>query len=293
MSQRPPPPQRQPGDWTCPGCGANVFKSKAECFKCKAPRPERPADGDGGASRAPPPKRRGDWTCPQCAANVFASNSECFRCQTPRPVGGGGGTAFPPPNEAGEAGCGDGGGGGGEGGGGPPQRRRGDWQCPNCQANVFASRSECYRCHAPKPDESGAELGESQPAEERSVLKARWLLEEAARLEEQARREEGGWEDEADDAPGRAFVPQEAAYRWHKRDDASTRLEPAAKRRMMVEAAGERTAAGGLVAPRINEAHRREWGAASKGWRVWGRVALHGSAAGVRGGGEEGRNARV
>ena len=27
------------GDWTCPRCGANVFKSKRSCFSCKTPRP--------------------------------------------------------------------------------------------------------------------------------------------------------------------------------------------------------------------------------------------------------------
>jgi hypothetical protein len=26
-----------------------------------------------------------------------------------------------------------------------------DWECPNCNINVFANRDECYRCHAQKP----------------------------------------------------------------------------------------------------------------------------------------------
>jgi hypothetical protein len=39
----------------------------------------------------------------------------------------------------------------GAGGGGrePPAPRPGDWTCPSCNANVFASRKECFRCHAP------------------------------------------------------------------------------------------------------------------------------------------------
>eukprot|EP00516_Mucochytrium_quahogii_P009875 CAMPEP_0203767078 /NCGR_PEP_ID=MMETSP0099_2-20121227/788_1 /ASSEMBLY_ACC=CAM_ASM_000209 /TAXON_ID=96639 /ORGANISM=" , Strain NY0313808BC1" /LENGTH=356 /DNA_ID=CAMNT_0050663529 /DNA_START=234 /DNA_END=1301 /DNA_ORIENTATION=- len=43
----------------------------------------------------------------------------------------------------------------------PPQgnTRPGDWTCPECRANVFASRNECYKCRTPKPP--GA--GESQP----------------------------------------------------------------------------------------------------------------------------------
>ena len=33
----------RPGDWTCPSCGANVFASKMNCYKCQAPKP-----GGGG-----------------------------------------------------------------------------------------------------------------------------------------------------------------------------------------------------------------------------------------------------
>mmetsp|Transcript_3968 Transcript_3968/g.6969 ORF Transcript_3968/g.6969 Transcript_3968/m.6969 type:complete len:158 (+) Transcript_3968:137-610(+) len=42
----PPPrraePEKRPGDWDCPECGALVFASKDACFKCGAPR-----DGGG------------------------------------------------------------------------------------------------------------------------------------------------------------------------------------------------------------------------------------------------------
>ena len=27
----------------------------------------------------------------------------------------------------------------------------GEWLCPTCQANVFASRTECFKCQTPKP----------------------------------------------------------------------------------------------------------------------------------------------
>ena len=30
-------------------------------------------------------------------------------------------------------------------------RRPADWTCPNCKANVFASKSACYRCNEPRP----------------------------------------------------------------------------------------------------------------------------------------------
>ena len=44
------------------------------------------------------------------------------------------------------------GGGGNSGGGGrePPAPRPGDWTCPACNANVFASNQACFRCKAPR-----------------------------------------------------------------------------------------------------------------------------------------------
>lgn len=42
----------------------------------------------------------------------------------------------------------------GKGGGGGKEKedvRPGDWRCPSCNANVFASKDVCFRCHAPKP----------------------------------------------------------------------------------------------------------------------------------------------
>ena len=49
--------------------------------------------------------------------------------------------------------------------------RPGDWTCPSCKANVFASKHECYRCHTPQPggnegdgvDSTGGGRGHYQP----------------------------------------------------------------------------------------------------------------------------------
>ena len=35
---------------------------------------------------------------------------------------------------------------------GGPQVKPGDWTCPACNANVFASKSRCFKCGAPNPD---------------------------------------------------------------------------------------------------------------------------------------------
>ena len=45
----------------------------------------------------------------------------------------------------------------GGGGGGAVAMREGDWKCPICNALVFASKSECFKCRAPKPAGGGAE----------------------------------------------------------------------------------------------------------------------------------------
>eukprot|EP00931_Biecheleriopsis_adriatica_P019912 TRINITY_DN1343_c0_g1_i2.p1 TRINITY_DN1343_c0_g1~~TRINITY_DN1343_c0_g1_i2.p1 ORF type:complete len:155 (-),score=26.14 TRINITY_DN1343_c0_g1_i2:187-651(-) len=65
--RRSPPPRRsggggqesRPGDWDCPNCGAMVFASKSECFKCGEPKPgtgrgrrdSRDRRGGGGGRR--------------------------------------------------------------------------------------------------------------------------------------------------------------------------------------------------------------------------------------------------
>jgi hypothetical protein len=37
----------------------------------------------------------------------------------------------------------------------PPELRPGDWQCPAGCGVVFASKSICFRCAAPKPEGAG------------------------------------------------------------------------------------------------------------------------------------------
>eukprot|EP00802_Teleaulax_amphioxeia_P018271 Tamp_18462.p2 GENE.Tamp_18462~~Tamp_18462.p2 ORF type:complete len:307 (+),score=24.66 Tamp_18462:119-922(+) len=161
----------EPGDWTCPGCNAKVFASRSECFRCSTPRPHgMPGRGYGGGRglgnggfsgpfSGGPPRREGDWTCPTCSANVFATRSECFRCQTPKPGGAGAGaSASVIGGGRGFAGKRGGYNGGfvGPFSGGPP-RREGDWTCPTCSANVYATRTACFRCNAPKPATAAAE----------------------------------------------------------------------------------------------------------------------------------------
>ena len=55
-------PETRPGDWTCPGCNANVFASKYECFKCRTPKPDGFASaGYGGGGGGGGYERSGGW----------------------------------------------------------------------------------------------------------------------------------------------------------------------------------------------------------------------------------------
>ena len=53
-------------------------------------------------------------------------------------------------------------GGRGRGGG---YRGSDDWTCQRCAQTVFASRTECFRCHAPRPDPNTAPTRDDVPAE--------------------------------------------------------------------------------------------------------------------------------
>ena len=33
--------------------------------------------------------------------------------------------------------------------------RAGDWECPSCGRNVFASKTECFKCGEPRPEGAG------------------------------------------------------------------------------------------------------------------------------------------
>eukprot|EP00756_Hemistasia_phaeocysticola_P027867 Hpha_TRINITY_DN16144_c1_g10::TRINITY_DN16144_c1_g10_i1::g.4697::m.4697/K03260/EIF4G; translation initiation factor 4G len=78
-------------------------------------------------------------------ANSFASRQWCFKCGAAKEGGSGGGG-------------GGGGGFGGAWGGGGGGNVRGDWTCPSCNANCFASRSSCFKSGSELDSESGSEL---------------------------------------------------------------------------------------------------------------------------------------
>eukprot|EP01018_Ginkgo_biloba_P004235 Gb_39953 [translate_table: standard] len=137
---------RKPGDWNCSSCQHLNFSRRDSCQRCG----ESKGGGEyGNFSRGGSDVRPGDWYCSAaagCGAHNFASRSNCFKCG-----------AFKE-----ESGSGAHGGGLGLGGGrgsspfnafGPRSGwKSGDWICPRsgCNEHNFASRTECYRCSAPR-----------------------------------------------------------------------------------------------------------------------------------------------
>lgn len=66
---------QRPGDWECPGCGANNFSRRLDCFKCQKIKP-------GGASNS---KFKDDWICCNCQGNNYSRRTDCYKCKQPKP----------------------------------------------------------------------------------------------------------------------------------------------------------------------------------------------------------------
>lgn len=136
--------QRKPGDWNCKSCQHLNFSRRDFCQRCRGPRPDLQL-GDGrstGGVLTSLDVRPGDWYC-NCGYHNFASRASCFKCG-----------AIVKDLPAGQDGAGAG---AAEGGGVRAGWKAGDWICarPGCNVHNFASRSECYRCNAPREAGNG------------------------------------------------------------------------------------------------------------------------------------------
>ena len=164
----------RPGDWACPTCGVNVFATRSACFRCNTPRPAgagggtegQPAVSNGAcykcgqeghfartcpnANALPAPKGGGNSAPPHSREAFEATQNQARRRQEDSQV-----PQQPPPQSQQQ-----------QGARAQPRAapaRDGDWACPQCGVNVFASKSECFRCRAPRPH--GAPSGRDQAAE--------------------------------------------------------------------------------------------------------------------------------
>jgi hypothetical protein len=132
-----------------------VFASRTECYKCGCSKDSASSEHSSeysteyGSEESPrqfAPKNRavaqhdkgksrpGDWRCTNCDANVFASKNACYQCGTPKRSKAEVFDSYAlEHNEEPRV---------------PDhlQQKPGDWKCPGCGANVFASKSSCYRC---------------------------------------------------------------------------------------------------------------------------------------------------
>mmetsp|Transcript_20850 Transcript_20850/g.49726 ORF Transcript_20850/g.49726 Transcript_20850/m.49726 type:complete len:261 (+) Transcript_20850:109-891(+) len=140
----------RPGDWTCPACSGNVFASKNFCFRCGEPKPDGAGGGYGGGGGGGygggygggsrgygggSGYRGGSYGEVPVCRDYLAGRCTRDNCRYSHE-----GSDRGPPRQ------------GGFPGGGPGNVRPGDWTCPSCQANVFASKMSCFRCGTPKED---------------------------------------------------------------------------------------------------------------------------------------------
>ncbi|KAL3500349.1 hypothetical protein ACH5RR_039442 [Cinchona calisaya] len=150
----------RPGDWNCRSCQHLNFQRRDSCQRCGEPRPGHERGdfgsfmGRGNSSSfglpSGPDVRPGDWYCTfgNCGAHNFASRSSCFKCGALKdePSGGGfdAGDHMHRPRGFGF--------GGGSSSGGRSGWKSGDWICTRsgCNEHNFASRTECFRCSAPR-----------------------------------------------------------------------------------------------------------------------------------------------
>uniref|UniRef100_A0A2P2QSZ6 RanBP2-type domain-containing protein n=1 Tax=Rhizophora mucronata TaxID=61149 RepID=A0A2P2QSZ6_RHIMU len=162
----------RPGDWNCRACQHLNFQRRDSCQRCREPRPSdyrgdssyasfggRSSSSSGGSAfgfSTGPDVRPGDWYCTvgNCGAHNFASRSSCFKCGASKDESSGGFGAHDKMSRMRGFGFS-----GGSGAGSTSRSgwKSGDWICTRtgCNEHNFASRTECYKCNAPR-DSSAA-----------------------------------------------------------------------------------------------------------------------------------------
>ncbi|KAG0223041.1 hypothetical protein BGW42_006161 [Actinomortierella wolfii] len=148
-NKAPTHPASRPGDWTCNMCQFVNFASRRACLKCNSPAP------DGAVPTQQSNIPSGDWVCPngRCSFRNYSSRTQCLRCGTTRPgVSNSGGPVPSPLHHSNHSTHHHPYGGGGHSHHG---FRPGDWNCPNCNFQNFASRTVCMKCNTPSPLQGG------------------------------------------------------------------------------------------------------------------------------------------
>ncbi|OMO80696.1 Zinc finger, RanBP2-type [Corchorus olitorius] len=150
----------RPGDWNCRSCQHLNFQRRDSCQRCGEPRPGDVRSGEygsfgsrgGGSSfgfNTGPDVRPGDWYCSvgNCGAHNFASRSSCFKCGAAKDESSAGfdGDHHMPARLRGGYGF-------GTASSSRSNWKSGDWICTRsgCNEHNFASRTECFRCNAPR-----------------------------------------------------------------------------------------------------------------------------------------------
>jgi len=140
---------RVAGDWDCPKCGNNNFRTRDECRRCPTKRPATAIAAAAGHIEIRP----GDWRCTKCNKNNFKNNSICFGCRAAKPAPAETDRERDRPAPAGAT------------------RKPGDWDCPKCTVFNFANRMRCMTCREPNPDPRVAEAAADSKIDDENLCR--------------------------------------------------------------------------------------------------------------------------
>lgn len=140
--------------------------------------------------------RPGDWACHSCGLNVFASRASCFKCGATRCESKGTASSAAP-----EACCPAAAGAPTSVGSG--EVRFGDWQCPGCGLNVFASKTSCFKCGATK---NGSPGKSTKGAASSAASSSRWRVDTESSTEASSDGRPSGADNDSDFSACDMFV---------------------------------------------------------------------------------------
>lgn len=128
-----------------------------------------------------------DWTCHGCGMLMFINRSHCSKCKKKTSSNKNKRPQFDSWTVRGKRPSADSWSlSASSSAGSVIQRRTGDWDCPNCEVLIFASKSECRKCKAQKPVTPAKEDPPQKPLFDKSVL----VEEEERKVKEQQEIEE-------------------------------------------------------------------------------------------------------
>ncbi|XP_042408652.1 zinc finger Ran-binding domain-containing protein 2-like [Zingiber officinale] len=136
---------RKPGDWVCRSCQYVNFCRRDSCQRCGELKVGVQLErADYSSISGSWDVKPGDWYCAACGVHNYASRPSCFKCSASKDdsasvIANSWGFRCNSPGGAANW---------------SSSWKSGDWICSRlgCNEHNYASRTECFRCNAPRSD---------------------------------------------------------------------------------------------------------------------------------------------